>query len=219
MKVVLRETNDGSHTLYLPDLNENYHSHHGAIQEAQHVFIDHGLIPLLHSYRQLKILEVGWGTGLNCLLTCLSSVNCKVKYTGIEAFPLDISIHRQLNYTHYLQNSFELYEQLILASWGKETIVNENFSLTKTNIKIQEWESSDQFDLIYYDAFGPRAQEDMWRKETLEKVICGLKKDGIFVTYCAKGQLKRDLKELGCFVESLPGPPGKREMTSATKRN
>jgi len=215
MKVELRETNDGSHTLFIPELNENYHSHHGAIQEARHVFINQGLIPLLNKNYPINILEVGWGTGLNCLLSCLFSENKSIRYTGIEAFPIEQTLHEALNYVMHLEKSSEIYERLIRASWDKETKITNDFTLKKIHTKIQEWETEDKFDLIYYDAFGPRAQEEMWRKETLEKVICMLKKDGIFVTYCAKGQLKRDLKELGCFVETLPGPPGKREMTRA----
>jgi len=217
MKVELRETNDGSHTLFIPELNENYHSHHGAIQEARHVFINQGLIPLLNKNYPINILEVGWGTGLNCLLSCLFSENKSIRYTGIEAFPIEQTLHEALNYVMHLENSSEIYESLIRVSWDKETKITNDFTLKKIHTKIQEWETEDKFDLIYYDAFGPRAQEEMWRKETLEKVICMLKKDGIFVTYCAKGQLKRDLKELGCFVETLPGPPGKREMTRAVK--
>lgn len=217
MKVELRETNDGSHTLFIPELNENYHSHHGAIQEARHVFINEGLIPLLNKNYPINILEVGWGTGLNCLLSCLFSENKSIKYTGIEAFPIVQTLHEALNYVMYLENSSEIFERLIMASWDKETKITNDFTLKKIHAKIQEWETEDKFDLIYYDAFGPRAQEEMWRKETLERVICMLKKDGFFVTYCAKGQLKRDLKELGCFVETLPGPPGKREMTRAVK--
>jgi tRNA U34 5-methylaminomethyl-2-thiouridine-forming methyltransferase MnmC len=217
MKVELRETNDGSHTLFIPELNENYHSHHGAIQEARHVFINQGLNPLLNKKFPINILEVGWGTGLNCLLSCLFSENISISYTGIEAFPIEQTLHEALNYVMHLENSFEIFERLIRASWDKETKITNDFTLKKIHTKIQEWETEDKFDLIYYDAFGPRAQEEMWRKETLQKVICMLKKDGIFVTYCAKGQLKRDLKELGCFVETLPGPPGKREMTRAVK--
>jgi len=217
MKVELRETNDGSHTLFIPELNENYHSHHGAIQEARHVFINHGLNPLINKNYTINILEVGWGTGLNCLLSCLFSKKNSIRYTGVEAFPIEQSLHETLNYVMHLENSSEIYERLIRASWDKETKITNDFNLKKIHTKIQEWETEDKFDLIYYDAFGPRAQEEMWRKETLEKVICMLKKDGIFVTYCAKGQLKRDLKELGCFVETLPGPPGKREMTRAVK--
>lgn len=217
MKVELRETNDGSHTLFIPELNENYHSHHGAIQEARHVFINQGLNPLLNKNNPINILEVGWGTGLNCLLSCLFSENNSIRYTGIEAFPIEQFLHEELNYVIHLENSFELYKRLITSTWGKEEKITEDFTLKKIHAKIQEWGTEDKFDLIYYDAFGPRAQEEMWRKDTLEKVILMLKKDGIFVTYCAKGQLKRDLKDLGCIVETLPGPPGKREMTRAIK--
>ncbi|MFM7472895.1 MAG: tRNA (5-methylaminomethyl-2-thiouridine)(34)-methyltransferase MnmD, partial [Crocinitomicaceae bacterium] len=205
--------------LFIPELNENYHSHHGAIQEARHVFINHGLNPLLKKNYPINILEVGWGTGLNCLLSCLFSENNSIRYTGIEAFPIEQSLHETLNYVMHLENSSEIYERLIKASWDKETKITNDFTLKKIHIRIQEWETEDKFDLVYYDAFGPRAQEEMWRRETLEKLIFMLKKNGIFVTYCAKGQLKRDIKELGCFVETLPGPPGKREMTRAVKKN
>jgi len=154
---------------------------------------------------------------LNCLLSCLFSENNSIRYTGIEAFPIEQTLHEALNYVMHLENSSKIYESLIRVSWDKETKITNDFTLKKIHTKIQEWQTEDKFDLIYYDAFGPRAQEEMWRKETLEKVICMLKKDGIFVTYCAKGQLKRDLKELGCFEETQAGPPGKREMTRAVK--
>ncbi|MBM3161033.1 MAG: tRNA (5-methylaminomethyl-2-thiouridine)(34)-methyltransferase MnmD [Bacteroidetes bacterium] len=217
MKLELKETKDGSHTLYVPELNEHYHSQHGAVQEALHVFINHGLKPLLHQNRPLNILEVGWGTGLNCLLTCQHCGETNIDYTGVEAFPIQSSLHEKLNYVQSLKIPNELYKKMTDAPWEIETEITSNFHLTKVHATIQEWHTKNSFDLIYFDAFGPRAQEEMWQIETLEKVVRMLRLGGVFITYCAKGQLKRDLKALGCYLETLPGPPGKREMTRASK--
>ncbi len=218
MKLELKETNDGSHTLFIPELNEHYHSHHGAIQEAMHVFIENGMIPLLDSKKELRILEVGWGTGLNCLLTLINSLDALIYYTGIEAFPIAYELYESLNYEKQLNMKIPgLYNRIVDAPWEKESWITSNFLLKKNNCDIQTWSSNEVFDLIYYDAFGPRAQEEMWHKDLLDKVIKHLKSNGSFVTYCAKGQLKRDLKSIGCIVETLPGPPGKREMTRAIR--
>ncbi|MEY3085762.1 MAG: tRNA (5-methylaminomethyl-2-thiouridine)(34)-methyltransferase MnmD [Bacteroidota bacterium] len=217
MSLELRETQDGSHTLYITELDEHYHSYHGAIQEALHVFINNGLNPLLNA-KQLNILEVGWGTGLNSLLTCHYANSTLVRYIGIEPFPIEKECSSKLNYESRLLGVQKgLYNQIIDAPWEVETFISPNFSIHKIKNFIQTWDTKLTFDLVYYDAFGPRAQAEMWERDTLEKVISKMHAGSILVTYCAKGQLKRDLVTLNCRVETLPGPPGKREMIRAIK--
>lgn len=219
MKIEIKSTNDGSQTLYVPELDEHYHSFHGAIQEANHVFLTNGIEAI--KKETIHVLEIGWGTGLNALLTALwAEKNQKqVIYTGIEAFPVPVELNLQLNYPSLLDeiNGASLFESMVRAEWESNVQLSEWFSLKKQETTLQNWESEAIYDCVYYDAFGPRAQSEMWEKDILSKTINALKTQGFFVTYCAKGQLKRDLKSLGCEVESLPGPPGKREMTRARK--
>ncbi len=218
----IKITSDGSHTIYLPELDETYHSVHGAMQEAEHVFIDAGLMHFKGS-AEVKILEVGFGTGLNAFLTLLEVLNGnqQVKYFGVEAFPLSFETIKQLNYVNQLKLTSKkqenFFEQIHLAGWNQENILDANFSLTKLKTKIENFDSSEKFDLIYFDAFGPRVQPEMWEENVLRKMYDVLDSKGALVTYCAKGSVKRLLKEVGFEVETLPGPPGKREMTRATK--
>ncbi|MBI2257492.1 MAG: tRNA (5-methylaminomethyl-2-thiouridine)(34)-methyltransferase MnmD [Flavobacteriia bacterium] len=212
------QTKDGSNTIFLPEINEHYHSHHGAIQESKHVFILNGL-DYFKNVKDLKILEIGFGTGLNALLTYLYSQNKSIFYNGIEAFPLEMDLYSSLNFSTLIENlKVEIIEKIQLSEWNKEIEISPTFTLFKTNQKIQEYTlNNEMYDLIYFDAFGPRVQAEMWSNEILNKMYNSLKKGGIFVTYCAKGQVKRDLKAQGFFVETLEGPPGKREMTRAIK--
>ena len=210
-------TLDGSSSIYIPAWKEHYHSHHGAIQEAKHVFIKNGLLEKSNE-EELKILEVGFGTGLNCLLTLQSKPkNQQINYHGLEAFPLEKEEIAQLNYRELLeQNTVAYFENLHQGSWNEVFKVEEFFILHKIQMLLLECKLEvNSFDLIYFDAFGPRVQPEMWTIEIFEKMFACMKKDGIFVTYCAKGQVKRDLKAVGFEVETLPGPPGKREMIRA----
>jgi 2-amino-4-hydroxy-6-hydroxymethyldihydropteridine diphosphokinase len=217
----IQVTADGSKTIFIPAWNETYHSNHGAIQEAEHVFIQHGFNQFLDK-KTLHILEIGFGTGLNALLTLRSANehNIKVHYTGIEAFPVNYEMAMQMEYETKISNgkfSAE-FEKLHLLSWEEELEISSCFSLNKNQILLQNFKpEKEAFDLIYFDAFGPRAQEEMWNIEHFNNLFESLKENGILVTYCAKGQVKRDLKSVGFKVESLPGPPGKREMTRARK--
>lgn len=219
-RIEIRETADGSKTLYLPDLDENYHSFHGAIQEAKHVFIKHGL-DAFKGNKTLNIFELGFGTGLNALLTAQWSMlnEVSIQYSAIEAFPVPEEICNQLDYAKQIELSLEpIYESIISSNWSEKNRISETFELIKIENKIEEWSlNSEQFDIIYFDAFGPRAQHEMWNLDVLSKMHEGLKTQGMLVTYCAQGQFKRNLKSLGFTVESLPGPPGKREMTRAWK--
>jgi len=225
MKREIRLTADGSTTIYLPDLDENYHSHHGAIQEAQHVFIKNGLefaLTQKGEKEELNILEIGFGTGLNALLTALNVVNLSntIKYLGIEAFPVASELLVQMNYIDQLKSyerAHSIFSKIHQATWENYESITSNFELCKQEVKLEHFESEQKFDLVYYDAFGPRAQIEMWSIQNLEIVAKHLKSGGILVTYCAKGQFKRDLRSLGFEIEALPGPPGKREMVRATK--
>ena len=220
MKREIIDTGDGSKTIYIPEWNEHYHSSHGALQEAQHVFISNGLNTKTEDY--LSIFEMGYGTGLNALLTYFSSEkrNQYIHYLGLEAFPPSEEEWKAMNYSDFSKDvdSLSVYEAMNNAEWDKETSISEHFVLDKRIAKIQELElQPESIDLVYYDAFGPRVQPELWTEEIFKKIFNWLSPGGIFVTYCAKGQVKRDLKSAGFIVESLPGPPGKREMTRATK--
>ncbi len=214
-------TEDGSHSLFHSGLNETYHSIHGAIQESKHVFIQAGLEHWLknNKKRNLRIFEVGFGTGLNAFLTCLyPSHEIKIYYESWEASPIDIEVSRQLNYPDVL-GSPELFSDLHKAFWDQAVVISKAFTLHKHKGDIihDRLSESSLFDLIYYDAFGPSKQPEMWTKEVLSKVVDLLDEGGCFVTYCAKGQVKRDLKSLGLKVETLPGPPGKLQMIRASR--
>lgn len=212
-------TSDGSHTIYVEELDETYHSSHGAIQEAKHVFLENGL--KLFQNQSVRIFEMGFGTGLNAFLTwqIAEDWNIKVEYLGIEAFPVERSLVESLNYVDTFDEvAKKKFEQIHFVEWNKMVDLSPNFSLHKIHQKIEDFQViPDSIDLIYFDAFGPRAQSDMWDVSVLRKMLQILKPNGYLVTYCAKGQVKRDLKSLGFNVESLPGPPGKREMTRARK--
>lgn len=218
MKREIRLTADGSPTLYVPELDETYHSKHGSVQEAKHVFIEHGLKHAFTQFEKVHVLEIGFGTGLNALLSALFAFENKlpIKYTGMEAFPVEEQIWTALSYSSVKEEQI-YYNELMRSKWEVPQELHPFFTLTKTAVKIQEWQPDDKFDLIYFDAFGPNAQADMWQKSIFEKLYGVLNHGGVMVTYCAQGQFKRDLKAVGFSLEALPGPPGKREMTRATK--
>lgn len=215
-------TSDGSHSLLNEELNETYHSVHGAIQESSHVFIKNGLEYVLqrNSTAPLLVFEVGFGTGLNALLTLQHAVanQIKIHYTSIEEYPLREEIWAQLNYATMVGLTRE-FEDLHRSTWGVVQAVTPCFSLLKLNVALQQFElAPNAYDLVYYDAFAPSKQPELWYIEMLDKICRGLKPGGIIVTYCARGQLKRDLRDLGLAVETLPGPPGKKEMVRAVKQ-
>ena len=217
--VEIRTTADGSKTLYLPDLDENYHSFHGAIQEANHVFIKNGLNEFKEK-DSVSIFEMGFGTGLNAILTANWSEENKihVDYTGIEAYPISPELCFKLDYAESLNNDKNGdYDKMILAEWNQLVELSEYFKVKKIDSRIENWTTERKFDLIYFDAFGPKIQNEMWGMNVLKKMSDILLPGGMFVTYCAQGQFKRNLKALGFELESLPGPPGKREMTRAIK--
>ena len=219
MKRELKETSDGSHTLYVPELDEHYHSIHGAIQESMHVFIDKGIDALF--CKNIDVLEVGFGTGLNALLTALwcDKHSLPVNYVGIEAFPLDAELSSRLNYSEVLDvnEAEDYFDKIHLANWNETVNIHSCFTLSKIERYIQEFETEQKFDIVYFDAFGPNTQKDIWELPILTKMYACLKQKGLFVTYSAKGELKRNLAQIGFAVETLTGPPGKREMIRARK--
>lgn len=219
MKREIIVTGDGSKTIHLPELNENYHSHHGALQEAMHVFIQHGL-EFKKEARKLRILEIGFGTGLNALITLdyARKHDLKVEYHGLEAYPVSQEELEAMDYVSMpaLKELKEDYTQIHATPWNILEEINPNFALQKIEQKLEDYlPEEESIDLVYFDAFGPRVQEEMWSVAVFEKLFKGMTSGGALVTYCAKGQVKRNMKAAGFTIEALPGPPGKREMTRA----
>ncbi|MGN0228461.1 MAG: tRNA (5-methylaminomethyl-2-thiouridine)(34)-methyltransferase MnmD [Muribaculaceae bacterium] len=215
----LELTADGSYTLYVPELNEHYHSVKGALTEAQHIFID---MALRHSHAESpRILEIGFGTGLNCLLTALEaqSTHCHIHYTGIEHYPLSLDVLQRLDYPNLVGNdSADLYYALHRAPWGEPTDITPHFTLLKIENDFTRYTFSPGFDIIYFDAFAPEKQPEMWTQRLFDHLFEVLNPGGILTTYCAKGVVRRMLQSAGFMVERLPGPPaGKREIIRATK--
>ncbi len=214
-------TRDGSRSLLNAELNETYHSIHGARQESLHVFIKHGLDFVIQQQakKSVKILEIGFGTGLNALLTAQYAKEnaVSIEYTTLEAFPLNESIWQQLMYAQ-TESEQEIFYKLHHEPWEQWIEVITGFMLKKINSTLQTISfDHSYFDLVYFDAFAPNKQPEMWELPMLQKTIHALTARGVFVTYCAKGQLKRDLASCGTTVETLQGPPGKREMIRAVK--
>lgn len=212
-------TSDGSTTIHLPEWNENYHSKHGAIQEAKHVFIANGLS--LFKDKSIAILEIGFGTGLNAFITFLESREMKidVDYVGVEAYPISETEISSMNYVAALNvnDQNEVFKKMHNIVWEEKTKISEAFTLTKRQQFFNDIEDIQRFDLIYFDAFGYRVQPELWSTEIFQKMFNALKNKGVLVTYAARGVVKRSMKEVGFTVEKLPGPPGKREMFRATK--
>ena len=214
------DTGDGSHSLLHTTLQETYHSVHGAVRESTHVFIDHGLRVVEQRHTgTIWILEVGFGTGLNAALTLREAGRhgLKITYESWEKFPLPDEVVGQLNYGVILGDPAG-FLALHQAPWNVPTLIQPGFELYKRRGDIVADPLEGRFDLVYYDAFAPSKQPEMWTPDVLRKVTSTLSPAGMLVTYCAKGQVKRDLAALGLTVETLPGPPGKKEMTRATRQ-
>lgn len=213
-------TSDGSHSYYLPELDEHYHSKHGAIQESQHVFIESGMNYVATKKEEIRVLELGMGTGLNLYLTALfaNQQQIKIVMDSLEPFPLSLIEAKSLNYPEILGSSrtdFELIHQL---SWQKRHQMGDFFKWQKIKQKWENFELTASYDLIYYDAFAPDKQAEMWELPLLKKAFSALCSSGVLVTYCVKGIVRRRLKEVGFEVKKLPGPPnGKREILRAEK--
>ena len=219
MKREILQTLDGSTTIHLPDWNESYHSKHGAIQEAYHVFIKNGLNTF--NCQPVCLLEIGFGTGLNAFITYLEAKKSKQKidYYGVEAYPISSEEILQMNYVTELNatSEREVFKLIHDCEWEINNEINAFFTLTKRKQFFEQIKDVDKFDLIYFDAFGYRVQPELWSTEIFRKMYKSLKSKGTLVTYAARGVVKRSLIEVGFKVEKLPGPPGKREMFRATK--
>jgi len=212
-------TGDGSHTIYNNELDEHYHSKHGAIAESMHVFIREGLNTI--NKKTISILEIGLGTGLNVYLTIkvLKSTRVKVKYTSIEKFPLSVDLVEKLNYPDFFpEDNADILMKIHTCPWNQPVSFYENFILTKRLGDIQNIQIEDRFDLVYYDAFGPEKQPELWTYDIFRKIYLALNSGGILTTYAVKGDVRRAMVSAGFSVEKLAGPPGKREMLRATRR-
>jgi len=216
-------TSDGSHSISVPDMNVTYHSIHGAIRESMHVFIEAGLrSDHLVKSDQCSILEVGFGTGLNALLTAIEAEKTRnsIYYVALEPFPLDEEQVQSLNYCQWLgrknlQNDFIRMHQ---CEWNRGLAVTEYLLMHKSNHTLQSFDHKTKFDLIYFDAFAPNVQPELWTKEIFEKMFALLEPEGVLVTYCSKGDVRRAMQAAGFIVEKLPGPKGKREIVRCRTR-
>jgi tRNA U34 5-methylaminomethyl-2-thiouridine-forming methyltransferase MnmC len=218
-KIILTE--DGSHTIAIPERNLTYHSIHGAIHESVHVFIKAGLEYGLEAYdwpEPVQLFEMGLGTGLNAILTAIAAekIKRKIIYTAIEPFPLADEEIKALNYQQILANE-ELFLQLHRSRWQEDVKLTDYFSMRKERVDLLTFSTNQRFHLIYYDAFAPSAQPELWTGEVFEKLYHLLRSNSLLVTYCAKGDVRRAMQAAGFTVEKLKGPPGKREMLRATK--
>lgn len=219
MKREIIQTKDGSTTIHLEEWDECYHSKHGAIQEAQHVFIKNGLS--LFKNKSVSILEIGFGTGLNAFISFLEAqkMNQTIDYVGVEAYPVAPEEVLLMNYVAELnaQDQLTVFEQMHQRNWDEKIVLSDCFSLTKRKQFFQDINDRAQFDLIYFDAFGYRVQPELWSTAIFKKMYDALKDEGVLVTYAARGVVKRSMIEVGFKVEKLEGPPGKREMFRAFK--
>ncbi len=212
------KTSDGSHTIYVPELDEHYHSVHGAVQESSLIFILNGFD--FCKTDPVSILEIGFGTGLNALLTAIKAMEGSrlVNYTSIEKYPVDKGITGILNYHEFAgKDGRKIFSLLHSSPWGELINICPLFNLKKIKMDFTVEDLSGAYDLIYFDAFGPDKQPEMWTRELFSGISAVTNKNGILVTYSAKGEVKRTLKASGFEVELLPGPPGKRQMIRARK--
>lgn len=234
MKRNIIVTADGSKTIQIEDWNEQYHSIHGAIQEAKHVFIKHGLLfyyekgqlernrkIISETNQNISILEIGFGTGLNTLVTLIEAEKLKtqIDYVGVEAYPVSSNEISELNYTEELSVDKKLFSKIHACSWEKQCTITSNFSLTKLQKYFKDISEINTFNLIYFDAFGARVQPELWTETIFKIMYNSLKNNGVLVTYSAKGSVRRAMQAVDFTVERLEGPPGKREMLRGTKHS
>jgi tRNA U34 5-methylaminomethyl-2-thiouridine-forming methyltransferase MnmC len=215
-------TEDGSHTIYLPEIDEHYHSTHGAIQESLHIYINQGLLQV--PKKEMSILEIGFGTGLNAYLTYAFAEikNLKIDYFSIEKYPLTETDYLSLNYPQMIfPEHGDLFTELHRSKWDSVVEISSKFALKKIHADLLsfEFDQTPQFDLVYYDAFAPGKQPEMWTDEIIRKVASTVKNEGLLVTYCAKGTVRRSLSAAGFQMERIPGPIGKKEILRGKKTN
>jgi len=221
MKRELIRTKDNSYTLFVPELDEHYHSIHGALAEAEHIFINAGLKPI-EDRLAISVLEIGFGSGLNACLTALyaDKQGLNIFYQGLEKYPLTTEEWQALNYSDIIKDadSKEIMADMHAADWSIKTTLRAHFQLLKSAIDFRDFKAEENtFDLIYFDAFAPSAQADLWSLAIFQEMYKALKPGGRLVTYCVKGSVRRTMQEAGFTVEKIPGPPGKREMARALK--
>lgn len=224
-EIKVQLTKDGSHTLMSSLFDDSYHAHNGALSESQHVYIHAGFNALTTEFNQVNILELGFGSGMNAILSLQSAlatsgkIERPIHYTSIEAYPLSLNIVSQLNYKQQLSNELaDLFDLLHSAPWGRDIEIIPGFTLHKVHGKLQDFQASKQdFNLIYYDAFAPSKQPELWTQDNFDKIVKIMEKGGMLVSYCANGQFKRNLKAAGFKVKAYPGALGRREMTQAWK--
>jgi tRNA U34 5-methylaminomethyl-2-thiouridine-forming methyltransferase MnmC len=211
------ETLDGSKSIYSYQFQEHYHSSRGAVQESRHIFIDLGLKAL--KQKSISIFEVGFGTGLNALLTYQFAQEnlIKVKYHSIEKYPLSVKEYEELEFSNYLKISNSVFKKIYSLPWNKEITISDFFILKKTEADLIVFEPVEIYDLIYFDAFSPNTQPELWSEEVFERLFNCLNKSGILVTYSSKSVVRKALLKVGFHVEKHPGPPGKREVLKAIK--
>lgn len=220
MSRVLVKTKDDSHTLFVPELNEHYHSIFGAIQESQHVFINAGL--KYYGKSDITIFEIGFGTGLNTLLTFSEALKSKIciRYYSIDNYRLDLNIINALNYPDILEidpHMRTFYLRMHNEPWNEELKLSDNFTLVKIKSDFTTFQIPFEYNIVYFDAFAPEKQPEMWSRDIFKKIFNNLSHDGILVTYCSKGIVKRNLRAVGFDVKGIPGPSGKREMIRACR--
>lgn len=219
MKKEIILTKDGSSSIFLPELNETYHSRFGAIQEAKHVFIKNGLS--LFDDKSVSILEIGFGTGLNAFITFLETLetNQNINYVGVEAYPVEVEMIRNLNYVSALNATTyqSIFDEMHLSNWESENKIATHFKLTKRKQKFEEISDSNAFNLIYFDAFGFDVQPELWNEVIFQKMYDALLPSGVLVTYACRTSIKKAMLSAGFRIEKLPGAPGKREMLRAFK--
>jgi tRNA U34 5-methylaminomethyl-2-thiouridine-forming methyltransferase MnmC len=219
MKREIQITGDGSTSIFIPELNEGYHSRHGAIQEAYHVFIKNGLE--LFTQTDISILEIGFGTGLNAFITYLEANKTKqnIDYVGVEAYPVEMEHVAQMNYVQELTatNDQSLFTKMHTSNWGEKIPISTHFCLIKRKQFFQDIQDSDAYDLIYFDAFGFTVQPELWSEELFKIMFKALKNKGVLVTYACRSSIKNAMIAAGFTIEKLPGAPGKREMLRGKK--
>lgn len=222
MKRELIITEDGSHSIYMKDMQEHYHSIHGAISESKHVFIESGYNKVVKEFKSLNILEIGFGTGLNAYLTYIESkkYSKRINYVAIEPYPLGYELYEKLNYPVQLgELDSEIFLNMHHTNWIVPFFISDNFILSKIESKIEDIHlQENQFQLVYFDAFAPDKQSEVWARQVFENIYQAMCQDAVLVTYSAKGELKRLLKDIGFTVEILQGFAQKKEMIRAIKK-